>query len=491
MSVTSLLYWRDKFQRAQLKAKVSIIDPLVVACPFSTAAEFDYDSLKLPVQHLSMDPAKPGELFETVHYPELNEVLNATKKFKGRLRAKAALSRPNQPVKAHPLFGKPRPVQTPQIKIRGAINGRVGKKSPGIMSATLGVFRKDTRPKFFNQQFSNVSKQIQLAPFVRSEQQNEHLSRGTHGTEAFYTGQAKSAAVPTPNMIQREFAKYGLAPFGKPQLLCALESQDEFDALGPADRIEEVESLLPVKKVHTYAGITKKPFKGGTGGGRTILKSLVSNVSPPLKSAFAKTTEVVESTTKSWQNPFTHTPGNSATAVERPDTNGSRHVRFTESVGNDTSSMYCFECDGAQDCEMEDAPFPVGPSVDSSQSYNTDVMTAAAPTPVQSSSTPFTSPLMKEAPQGNSNLSKLLLSLASHTFTSPSQQQLPAWVDNVHPQASHLEQVCGNDYSTAEMDDAVMEYLVATNLQEPQEQPKPYATYPFKVFKRGSPPSSA
>lgn len=49
MRFISSLYWKDKYQRTSTQARVNMIDPLLIACPFTLTGRMNWESLCRPI----------------------------------------------------------------------------------------------------------------------------------------------------------------------------------------------------------------------------------------------------------------------------------------------------------------------------------------------------------------------------------------------------------------------------------------------------------
>lgn len=50
MSINSSLYWKDKYRRASVQARVHVIDPLLISCPLTLTGRIDWGRLCKPIK---------------------------------------------------------------------------------------------------------------------------------------------------------------------------------------------------------------------------------------------------------------------------------------------------------------------------------------------------------------------------------------------------------------------------------------------------------
>lgn len=157
MSLLSTTYWKDKFQRARVRTKVTVIDPLVISCPFSRTASVDWGSLRMPVLYSYDDPCRTSEFFETVHFPELSNVLSCQTKAKKKS-----------------LLPPPTSFSMKGIKERSLVNnGLVPKTTLAKNGKASQQQRRQARRKPVNRTEVPVEQQIKFVLASRGKTLNE------------------------------------------------------------------------------------------------------------------------------------------------------------------------------------------------------------------------------------------------------------------------------------------------------------------------------
>lgn len=214
MSLTSSIYWKDKLQRTSVRTKVSVLDPFIITCPFSRTASVDWESLQMPVVYSDPNPGRFGDIFETVHYPALDNALFAQKRLttlKERRKLKKVA------------------IREQRMAAAAARRAQITKR---ITTASRGPLRYEN--------------DIQsLPPNVK--------------------------VVPTPYQIQREFEKYGMGPIGSWRGTRTNLRQDEWEVPSTAIKCtskkvkrqneihNKLKSFVSLKSAYSKANGSKEP----------------------------------------------------------------------------------------------------------------------------------------------------------------------------------------------------------------------------------------
>ena len=446
MSLTSSTYWKDKFQRASLRAKVSVIDPFMISCPYTPTASIDWGSLKMPVFYSSTDPCRSNEFFETVHYPALIKVLNAP------LKCKNTKSK-------NRFIGFVKTAEMPLV---------FNYHKSGSSSKN-----KKTRPQ------TKVGPKQSLKQRKKRRRRIKMRKGHNHGHDLGI------AIVPTPKSIQREFAKYGMEPIGGQRKLALTQTTLSQTPYTTNDCIKE-ESVLKNQFFTITHDDSQKQIQEQSNKTPGKLRSLVNNISPQvLSAACSKAQEVITGRPLLWTRSKGH--GIRSELKENQDIDSllqarlvddSRHYKNRSSNSSSDSSntsknifKQCYYRDSQYKKQVRFASTPVSTaptsnnttlvppteysSVDEISAHNLARLFSALLEEVSASST---SPNNGNHSGNNHNV--VVDEGESSYFTNSRVFSKLATKLANSPSSSFLQRICGPEYTQLDLDEIVLEYLV-------------------------------